>query len=96
MPDQTTQPVNNLELTDLQNLLMIIDVASQRGAFKGPELSQVGAVFDKVNQFLQNALPKSDQTESNQSATPTPAQSPLSTPVSSVATPPFALVGGNN
>jgi hypothetical protein len=65
-PASTSEPTN-LQLTDLQNLLMIVDVASQRGAFKGPELSQVGSVFDRVAKFLESTLPKPDE-----GSTPTP------------------------
>lgn len=73
----TTQTTNaseptNLQLTDLQNLLMIVDVASQRGAFKGPELSQVGLVFDRVAKFLESTLPKNEQ--GTIPSAPTPAQ----------------------
>jgi hypothetical protein len=39
-------------LQDLQVLLQIVDLASSRGAFRGAELTQVGAIFDKLNAFL--------------------------------------------
>jgi len=42
----------SVNLTDLGTLLQIVDLATQRGAFRGAELSQVGAVFDKLNAFL--------------------------------------------
>jgi len=42
----------SISLTDLQLLLNIVDLASKRGAFQGNELSQVGAIFDKLNSFL--------------------------------------------
>lgn len=41
-----------ISLQDLGLLLNIVDLASKRGAFQGAELSQVGAVFDKLNAFL--------------------------------------------
>lgn len=47
----------NLAIQDLQSLLAVIDLASQRGAFRAPELSQIGALFDRVNQFLQSVAP---------------------------------------
>ena len=47
------QPVpESVNLSDLGTLLQIVDLATQRGAFRGAELSQVGAVFDKLNAFL--------------------------------------------
>lgn len=43
---------DSISLTDLQLLLQIVDLASQRGAFRGAELTQVGGIFDKLNAFL--------------------------------------------
>ena len=60
---QTEQ--NQLNLNDIQNLLIIVDLASQRGAFRGAELGQVGPVFDRVSKFLQSVAPP--QTETTQS-----------------------------
>ena len=42
-----------LQISDMQTVLNIIDLASTRGAFRSNELSQVGAVADKLNAFLQ-------------------------------------------
>lgn len=50
-PEAGQEPVN-VSLGDLQMLHRIVDLASQRGAFRGGELSQVGAVFDKLTNFL--------------------------------------------
>ena len=57
MEEQTveTQEANvpeSISLQDLQVLLQIVDLASSRGAFRGAELTQVGAIFDKLNAFL--------------------------------------------
>jgi len=43
---------DSISLQDLQVLLQIVDLASSRGAFRGAELTQVGAIFDKLNAFL--------------------------------------------
>ena len=45
---------NNTQITiaDLDTIKNIIDLACTRGAFRGGELSQVGAVYDKLNAFL--------------------------------------------
>lgn len=48
--DQTAPEAVSLQ--DLGLLLNIVDLASKRGAFQGAELTQVGAVFDKLNTFL--------------------------------------------
>lgn len=51
--EQTERAVpDSISLNDLQVLLQIVDLASQRGAFRGAELTQVGAIFDKLNAFL--------------------------------------------
>lgn len=50
----------DLNLNDLAALRGIIDVASQRGAFKAAELETVGKVFNKLNAFLEAATAKKD------------------------------------
>ena len=42
----------DLTVQDLQNLKNIIDVASQRGAFKPNEMMTVGQVYTKLESFL--------------------------------------------
>ena len=42
----------NLTVADLRNIRAIIDISSQRGAFRGAELKTVGEVFDKLDAFL--------------------------------------------
>lgn len=49
--EQTAQP-ESINLSDLQSLLNVIDLATSRGAFRGNELTQVGAIFDKLDNFL--------------------------------------------
>jgi len=53
-------PATNPELTiaDLTNLRSVIDVAAQRGAFRAAEMSAVGAVFNKLNTFLEAVYPQ--------------------------------------
>lgn len=50
--EQTNAGPESINLSDLQSLLNVIDIATERGAFKGKELSQVGAVYDKLDVFL--------------------------------------------
>lgn len=52
-----------INITDLQNILKIIDAAAGRGAFRGDELSAVGSVRDKLAKFL-DALPKKEADQS--------------------------------
>ena len=51
-PQGDQEVPESIGLQDLQLLANIVDLASQRGAFRGNELSQVGAVFDKLSTFL--------------------------------------------
>ena len=44
-----TQPIT---VADLDALRAIVNLAATRGAFQGAELSQVGAVYDKLTAFL--------------------------------------------
>ena len=52
IPEAGQDVPESISLVDLQSLLQIVDLASQRGAFRGAEMTQVGAIFDKLNAFL--------------------------------------------
>ena len=53
-----TQAVaSGLAVGDLQNIAMIIDLCTRRGAFKAEELTTVGGVYNKLKLFL-DSLPK--------------------------------------
>ena len=58
---QEQQPPQ-LSITDLQNLRAVVDLALRRGAFGGAEASSVGAVFDRVNTFLNAVAPAQQDT----------------------------------
>ena len=51
MGNEAQQP-ESISLQDLQTLLQIVDLSSQRGAFRGAEMTQVGAIFYKLNTLL--------------------------------------------
>ena len=57
----------SISLNDLQVLANIVDLASQRGAFRGNEMTQVGAVFDKLTSFLQQVAAAQAATEDSES-----------------------------
>ena len=58
--EATQQP--ELTLTDLANLRSIVEVASRRGAFAATEMTAVGTTYDKLNVFLNAAMPpKADE-----------------------------------
>ena len=50
--EATEQQAPDLTVTDLQALKSIIDVASQRGAFKPNEMVTVGQTYNKLDAFL--------------------------------------------
>ena len=56
----------SLGLSDLQTLIQVIKVASDRGAFKAEELSTVGAVYDKLALFVEASMPAEDNDEQSQ------------------------------
>jgi hypothetical protein len=52
------QPQAELNISDLAALRSIVEVASQRGAFKANELEAVGKTFNKLNTFLESVAKK--------------------------------------
>jgi len=44
----------DLNISDLVALKSIIEIASQRGAFKAAELEAVGKTFNRLNTFLES------------------------------------------
>ena len=47
-----------LNISDLMALKSIVEVASQRGAFKANELEAVGKTFNKLTTFLESVAKK--------------------------------------
>jgi hypothetical protein len=45
-------PNNNINLQDLQNVLVVIDLACSRGAVRAAELTAVGQLYDKIQKFV--------------------------------------------
>lgn len=52
-----TEPVA-ITLNDLKNMLMVIDVCTQRGAFRGTELTSIGQLHDRLSVFVADAEAK--------------------------------------
>jgi len=75
-PDvNSAKQATGLQISDMQTVLNIIDLASTRGAFRSNELSQVGAIADKLGAFLQqiNAQAEADK-KAKEEAQGTPAE----------------------
>ena len=47
-----TADQGQITLNDLAVLLQVVNLATERGAFRANELTQVGSVYDKVQTFL--------------------------------------------
>lgn len=52
------QPAADLNISDLAALKSIVDVATQRGAFRAPELEAVGKTYNKLVTFLESITKK--------------------------------------
>jgi hypothetical protein len=57
-PAQEAAAGPDLNITDLAAIRSIIDVASQRGAFKAGELEAVGKIYNKLNNFIDSVTKK--------------------------------------
>jgi hypothetical protein len=53
-PVAPQQPAPNLTLQDLVLVAQIIQLTTQRGAFKAEELADVGGLYNKLVTFLQS------------------------------------------
>ena len=45
-----------ITIADLVTLKNVVDLACARGAFRAPEMKQVGEIYEKLSQFLEQAL----------------------------------------
>ena len=52
MTEQATQNPQDLNIQDLATMKAIIDLASERNAFKPNEMAAVGIVYNKLEAFL--------------------------------------------
>jgi len=59
-----------LTVNDIAAALQVIDIVTARGAFRGDELSQVGALRDKLAAFVK----ASQEAQSSEEAVDTPAE----------------------
>jgi hypothetical protein len=62
--------MENKEITiaDLGLLKNIIDLASTRGAFRAAEMSEIGAVYDKLTNFLEAVVAQAKAQEEIQAS----------------------------
>jgi hypothetical protein len=74
--EQTQTDPNELTIQDLATMKGIIDVASERSAFKPKEMAAVGIIYNKLELFLNNVEEQQKQAkeaaEAAQAAAPPP------------------------
>lgn len=94
--DQTQQTAPQLQIADLLLTAQLIQLVTQRGAFKAEELEQVGGLYNRVVAFLQasGALTPvqapADTTAPATPETPAPATADATAPATADATAPVA------
>ena len=60
---ETETQTTGLSINDLITLRRIVEIASERGAFRAPELTAVGQVYDRMNTWLQSVLPAEEESD---------------------------------
>ena len=60
MSEETQTQEPGINVGDISAAVRIIDVASERGAFKGAELSSVGSIRDRFAAFVDFNTPKEE------------------------------------
>lgn len=80
MAEETTTPqveqpeAISLTLQDLNVTANIIDLAVQRGAFKGAEAATVGTAFNKLVEIIQKISPPAEAPAEGEAPAETPAE----------------------
>ncbi len=74
--EEGQQVPESIGLQDLQLLAQIVDLATQRGAFRGNELTQVGGVYDKLSNFLGFVAEQQAQAQDEEAEAEAPAEAP--------------------
>lgn len=66
----------NLNINDLATMANVIDLATQRGAFRANELKPVGELYEKINAFVKAAQEqaKKDEEAANTAAPAVPKE----------------------
>jgi hypothetical protein len=65
---------NQITIADLNLLKNIVDLASSRGAFRANEMQEIGAVYNRLNAFLEDIVSQAEAQQLAESVTPTDSQ----------------------
>ena len=68
--EQANAPAPDLNISDLNTVKSIIDIATQRGAFKANELEAVGKAYNKLSAFLAKVAPADKPAEQAEATAP--------------------------
>jgi hypothetical protein len=63
----------NLTISDLATMANVIDIATQRGAFRGNELKPIGELYEKLTEFVKAAQEQARKEEDSAGAASKPA-----------------------
>jgi hypothetical protein len=77
--EQTQTDPNELTIQDLATMKGIIDVASERSAFKPKEMAAVGIIYNKLELFLNNVEEQQKQAKEAAEAATAAAPPPEAT-----------------
>ncbi len=77
--EQTQTDPNELTIQDLATMKGIIDVASERSAFKPKEMAAVGIIYNKLELFLNNVEEQQKQAKEAAEAAAATAPAPEAT-----------------
>ena len=77
--EQTQTDPNELTIQDLATMKGIIDVASERSAFKPKEMAAVGIIYNKLELFLNNVEEQQKQAKEAAEAATAAAPAPEAT-----------------
>ena len=59
-----------LTVADIANIKTLLEAACARGAFRANEMSNIGATYDKITVFLQQAQTQTELNEPSKGETP--------------------------
>jgi hypothetical protein len=64
--NQIQETNTNLTMSDMVAIRQVIDTACTRGAFRGNEMAEVGALFNKLEEFINTIIQPVETTDQTQ------------------------------
>lgn len=66
---------NQITVSDLSQIKVMIEVACERGAFRAPELKTVGTIYERLTSFLNVVMVDANSQSPNNTETNTQGES---------------------